>query len=131
MKVGALGNVVFEVSDRVVKTFQKYERGGSARLQTHARQGREALVEYTGADPENVAMTFFLSRRLGVDPQFDMNRVANSCRDGNLLTLMIGTMKIGDQWLIKNYKFTGERYDGHGDLTDVTVNVQLVGYGRR
>lgn len=130
MKVGALGDIVFEVSDERIKTFTKYERSGSARLQTHNVLGQTGLVEYSGADPETVSLTFFLSRRLGVDPQFDLNRVMGYCRSGRLLYLHLGTFLIGDKWVIKSYKITGERYDRHGDLTDATVTVALTEYRR-
>lgn len=131
MKVGCLGDIVFQVSDDVIKTFQKFEHSGSARLSTHNLQGRRGVVEYTGADPETVSLSFRLSKYLGVDPYFDLHRVENYCREGVALRLMIGTYQVGDRWLIKSFKYTGERFDGRGDLIDASVSVSLLGYDRR
>lgn len=128
MIIGTLGDIVFEVSDGVIRTLQKMERSGSARISTHQLHGGRAVTEFTGTDPENVALTFRLADYLGVHPTDDMARIRRHVYKGTALRLVLGRMKYGERWLIKSYKFTTEHTDADGNPTDVSVSLTLTAY---
>ena len=66
--VGCLGDIVFTVSDRTIKTIDNVTWSGSARYATHQRHGTHALTEFTGLDPDKMSFDIVLSAYLGVDP---------------------------------------------------------------
>ena len=50
MIVGALGDVVFSVSSRTLKTISNFVWSGSARYATHDLHAGNSISEYTGTD---------------------------------------------------------------------------------
>lgn len=129
MKIGCLGEIIFEVSDKVVKTLQSATWGGSVSIHTHERHLDNSLQEFVSIDPDSFTFAMQLSAYLGVNPQEELNKIWNYERGGIAVSLTIGTKGYGkSRWLIKNHKIKMENYDKDGDLTSATVNVTLTEY---
>ena len=58
MIVGALGDVVFSVSSRTLKTISNFVWSGSARYATHDLHAGNSISEYTGTDLAKITLTF-------------------------------------------------------------------------
>lgn len=127
MKVGCLGDLVFEVSDTVIKTIRDASRSGSATIQTHQRHLMKPLPEFTGADADSFDFKIRFSAYLGADPNAELERLWSHMTNGVVLPLTIGTKSYGD-WLIKKLKTTMEYYDRRGNLTSADVTVTLTEY---
>ena len=129
MQIGYLGEVVFEVSEKTVKTFKEFEWGGSARIQTHNRHLDNALQEFVGIDPDTFSFSFTLSKYLGVDPMTDIAKIFTYERTGMPVPLVIGKRPYGKyKWLVKSHKAKGKRFDGEGNLVSADVSVSLTEY---
>ena len=64
----ALGNIVFEVSSRKVRTFRDLKRTHKARFATHNLIGNKPMLEYIGPDVAEITFTMQLSASLGINP---------------------------------------------------------------
>lgn len=131
MIVGALGEIVFEVSEKTVRTLNKFKWSGSARWATHERHLNNALTEFTGLDPDNINFSIYLSAYLGTNPQTDIARIFDYQRNGTPMPLTIGEKGYGKyRWVVKSHDTSAESWDGHGNLVSCTVSLKLLEYLR-
>ena len=111
MIVGALGDVVFSVSSRTLKTISNFVWSGSARYATHDLHAGNSISEYTGTDLAKITFDIQLLASLGVDP--------------------IGNHGYGRyRWTILSHKTKAEHYDGHGNIISATLSISLQEYLR-
>ncbi len=132
MKIGMLGDILFEVSDDVVRTIRNAQWSGSVRFSTHQRHLTDAKTEFTGINPDQMKFDIVLSAYLGVNPQTEISKIFKYERDGKTLPLVIGRKGYGKyRWTITQHQIKMEYYDGDGDLTQATVTVSLQEYLNR
>jgi len=119
MQVGCLGDIIFEVSNRVVRTLNSLNLSGSARISEHTRLGKKTLIEYNGSDPRKVSFNIILSADLGTNVLVEINKIIAHTERGTLLPLVIGRTSYGDfRWLINGY-------NTNVDVNDIAANPQL------
>ncbi|MGN0444253.1 MAG: phage tail protein [Acutalibacteraceae bacterium] len=126
MKVGVLGDIVFEVSDKAIKTFQKSEYSGAAKIQIHSRHGKVGLVEWTGRDPKTHELTFKVSKHLGATPEDDIKKIEKYVKEGTKLSLTIFKKKYGN-YLIQKYNVSEKDYDKKS-VSTADISVSLIEY---
>lgn len=128
-QIGCLGDIVFQVSSSIVKTFEKMQWEGSARYSEHKRHMTNTLTEFTGIDPDTVSFEMVLSIYLGVEPMGEFAKLWNYERNGKALTLVIGETCYGKyKWTVKSHKIKMQTHDKSGNLTGATVSVDLLEY---
>ena len=131
MVVGALGDVVFSVSSRYVKTLENFNWSGSARYSNHQLAAGNTVTEYTGCDPESITFDVTLSRYLGVSPMTEIQKITNYRVWGAALPLTLGSHVYGRyRWVIKSQKVKAETFDGHGNIMSATLSLTLQEYLR-
>ena len=129
MQVGALGNVVFQVSSDLIETLDNMTWSGSVRYGTHQRHLTHALTEFTGIDPDKITFDIFLSSYLGVTPMEEMIKIWNYERTGEAVPLTLGSKIYGKyRWTITSHKIKMQTFDGRGNVTSATVSVSLQEY---
>lgn len=129
MKIGCLGDIIFEVSDSTIRTIQDATWSGSASIQTHSRHLDNALQEFVGIDPDGFTFNIRISKYLGADPLVDIPKLFDYERTGTALPLVIGKKAYGkDRWLIKSHKSTLETFDREGNLVSANVSITLTEY---
>lgn len=129
MQVGVLGDIVFQVSSDVIKTFDNLQWSGSARYAEHNRHLTNALTEFTGIDPDAMSFDMDLSVYLGVDPMNELVKIWTHERSGKPLSLVVGERAYGKyKWTIKSHKIKMKTYDKRGNVTGVSVSVDLLEY---
>lgn len=129
MIVGALGEIVFEVSERVVRTAKDLSWSGAARIATHARHNYHSLTEYTGIEPDKYSLSMQLSKYLGTDPLTELRKLWKYEREGIPVTLVLGDHVYGkNKWLVSSHNTDMETFDQTGTVTACTVAVNLVEY---
>ncbi|MGN1117968.1 MAG: phage tail protein [Acutalibacteraceae bacterium] len=126
MKIGVLGDIVFEVSDKTLKTIQKNEYSGSAKTQTHSRPGKVGLVEWTGRDPESLELSFKVSKQLGANPEDDIKKIKKYVNEGAKLPLTILKKRYGT-FIIQKYTVSEKDYDKESVVT-ADISVSLIEY---
>ena len=129
--IGALGEVVFEVSSETVQTIKDMQWSGSAGWAVHSRHLEHALTEFTGLEPDQLSFSIYLSAYLGADVWAELGRIWDYERRGVPVTLVIGDHAYGKyRWSVVSHSVKGERYDREGNLTAATVSVKLQEYLR-
>lgn len=130
--IGSLGDLVFQVSAKQVRTFQDFTRNSSARWADHERQGAKQISEFLGADLDEITFTMRFDAALGVNPKQEMDRLLNMNRSGTVSTLIIGGTPIGTyKWSIRSVGQTWKTIDAMGRIINATVDVTLKEYVRR
>ena len=130
--IGALGDIVFEVSSAVVRTIADAEWQGNARYATHQRHLGNALTEFTGLDPDEMSFDIELSAYLGVNPMEEMVKLWTYQREGTPVPLTIGEHAYGKyRWSIVSHEMKLKAFDPEGTVILATVSVSLQEYLRK
>ncbi len=129
MIIGALGDIVFQVSSEMVETIDKMTWSGAARYAKHDRHLSNSLTEFTGLEPDAVSFDMVLSAYLGVDPYPELVKIWQNERTGKTLTLVIGDKTLGKyRWTIEKHQIKMQTFGKDGKLTAATVSVSLLEY---
>lgn len=127
--VGCLGDIVFTVSDKTVRTLDNWKWSGSARYAVHQRHMVRPLTEFTGVDPDEITFEMTLLKELGVDPLEEVVRIRWYERNGTALPLTIGQHAYGFyRWNIVSDEMTVKYTDHQGDIMGAVVTVTLQEY---
>lgn len=130
--IGALGDIIFEVSHDTVKTFDDMKWNSSAKYSTHERHLKDALIEYIGMQVESISFQIKLSVFLGVNPMDEIEKLLIAEREGKVMRLVIGSKAYGkNKWVIEKTTKNLERFSNKGDLTVAKITVSLKEYARR
>jgi len=130
-QIGCLGDIVFSVSAKTVRTIDNVQWSGSARYGEHQRHLTDTLTEFTGLDPDTISFDMVLSVYLGVEPQAELVKIWQYERTGKAVPLVIGDKTYGKyRWTIKSHRIRMQHYDKYGNLTGATVSVNLLEYLR-
>ncbi len=132
MILGCLGtDIVFNVSEDEVRTFENMSWTGSAKYAIHQRHGGNSLTEFIGIDPDNISFDMYLSAYLGENPMKTITKLFNEKRNATTMPLYIGTKYYGKyRWTISSIKIKAKNFDPYGDMTSATVSVSLQEYLR-
>ena len=76
MQIGCLGDIIFEVSDKVVRTIEDVTWSGSVSIHTHTRHLDNSLQEFVSIDPDSFKFSIMLSSYLGVNPMDEIVKIA-------------------------------------------------------
>ena len=130
--IGTLGDIVFSVSKRQVRTFENMVWEGSAQYAEHNRHLQDVLLEFTGTDPDTITFKMYFSAFLGVNPTAEIVKLLTAKRTGRILRLVIGSRAYGKhRWVITKTSKALERFDHEGNLIVARVTVSLKAYSRR
>lgn len=123
--------VVFQVSRDTVRTLSNWTWSGSARWATHERHDDNALTEFEGVDPDQIAFEVQLTAELGVNPMDELVRIWTYERKGTAVALTIGEHCYGKyRWSVLSHSTSMEVTDVDGNLYSATVKVKLQEYLR-
>jgi phage protein U len=127
--LGTFGDIVFEVSDERVKTFDGYNRQGQARYASHEVLGRKPILEYLGAALDQVSFSMKLNAGLGVNPVEELAKLRKMLNGGQAARLVIGGKPQGeDKWVLESLSETYDYLDNKGNVIVATVNLTLKEY---
>jgi hypothetical protein len=129
MPIGSLGDIVFEVSSREVRTFKDYKRTTKARYQSHEIIGLKPILEYIGPDGEEISFTMQFSVSLGVEPVDETNKIRELCEKGEAMYFVLGNETIGaNQWIIESVGESVDTIDNSGRVIVTQIDVTLKEY---
>lgn len=130
--IGSLGNTVFIVTSKEVKTFDNMKWDSSAKYAEHDRHLKDPLLEFTGNDADRITFTMFFSIFLGVDPLWEIGKLLETERKGIANFLVIGSKRYGrHKWVIKSISKDLENFDNKGRMMIAKVSISLVAYAER
>lgn len=128
--IGTLGkNIVFEVSDDVVLTFQNMTREVSGRWAVHEVAGTKPKAEFLGPGNQTVTLPITLSASLGVRPRAILEAVEGMVESGVAEYLIIGTAPVGkNPFRLTGSSETWDKLYSRGELAKATMTIALEEY---
>ena len=132
MKVGSLGDIVFEVRDDKIITPRNVKWTDTANFAEHSRHCSTTLVEYVGDKPDTITLLLKLSDYLGVKTMEQLKKLKAYKRSGKTLRLILGKKPYGRwKWVITKISVSMEYSDKRGNLTQADVKISLKEYIKR
>lgn len=134
MKIGYLGtgntskDVVFQVSDKTVKTFSNMKITKQANLTSHKIHGGKAVTELNGFDAGSATFDMVMSAFLGINPRTELKKLTDLFEKGTVCLLVLGDDIYG-KWLIKTVSQSIQYVYKDGTPTQIKTSVTLTEAG--
>lgn len=117
MVIGAFGDLVFEVSQLKILTFDGFKRTVKAKYTSHEIIGRPAVLEFVGRELEEISLTVKAMANLGVAPEEIALTLREMCQRGEPNYLIIGNVVYGEnEMVITDVTETVVYWDGKGGV---------------
>lgn len=127
--IGALGDVVFVVSDDTIRTFDNFERNTESRWATHDIHLAKPKSEYLGPGLDTISFSMRFDVAYGINPRKEMDALVELARSGKAVPLVIGGKGLGvNLWKIKSLKQRWIHVDNRGNVLVGEVEVELEEY---
>ena len=127
--LGSLGDVVFEVSDKKVKTFRDFQIQRTAKYTEHAIHGRKGLLEFTGFSAATASLNIRLDAGLGVNPQEELDTLREIFTKHEAIPFILDGEPQGDNlWVLESIDENFEIIDNHGTFIAIEVGLKLKEY---
>lgn len=130
-EIGTLGDIVFKVSQKTVKTFEDLQIESKTNYAKHTRHNKKPLLEFQYNDTDTASFSMYLSAFLGVNPLKEMNKIDKYREKGKILPLIIGGKKYGSKWVIVNDSKGYKKFDNKGNLLIAEIKISLEEYPER
>ena len=128
-KLGAFGDVAFQVSSDRVLTFDKYKRTTKHNFAEHKVHNRQPVLESVGGELEEISMTILLHTSLGVDPREESEMLRTMCKNAEPNDLIIGTEAInGTRFVITEISEDSTVWSPLGILMESKLTIKLKEY---
>ena len=101
MVIGSWGDLVFEVSGTIAKTFQEFTEKSSGRWAEHETINTAPLSEFLGPGLDELEMTIIFTTMLGVNPHESYEDLRTAVRKGEYNPLILDGIPLSDNsWRI-------------------------------
>lgn len=130
-QIGSLGDVVFTVSSKLIRTFDELSRSASPRWANHDTHLQKPKSEFLGPGLDTISFTVHFDARLGVDPRKEADRMINLAQKGKPVPFAIGGKKLGTYlWKLTNVEQGWTRVDNRGAALVIEVSISLEEYAK-
>ena len=127
--VGSLGEIVFDVSESQILTFDGLSFQHSAKYTEHAIHGRKGLLEFTGFSATTMSMTISLNSSLGINPKDEFERLKEIFYNHEAVLFILNGEPQGDNlWVIENMTEKREDISRIGIANFIEVSLSLKEY---
>jgi phage protein U len=132
MKVGAFGDVTFEVSDTVMRTFRDFQKTVPARWAVHNILGHEPVAEFVGPGQREISLPVTLNALFlgGKSIEEEIEVLEKMADEGTVGVLVIGEQILGKYYL-DNVGEAVSHFGGKGEFTHAEVTLSLKYYAER
>ena len=128
-QLGSLGDVVFEVSEETVRTFDEFVQTSAGRWVVHEPIKSQPKTEFLGPAQGQIEFTIRLSAALGVDPRDEKKRIEKMAREGKHAPLMIAMEPISNcHWYVERCETTYIWVNGQGQLEYADMHLTVREY---
>lgn len=127
--IGYLGDVVFVVSEKTLRTFNEFTRSSASRWAKHEVLGKKPLTQWIGPGLDTVSFTMRFDARYGINPRKELDRLTTLEREGKALPLEIGGKGVGvGLWVITSLEQSWSNIDHIGNILVAMANISLEEY---
>lgn len=129
-QIGNLGSlIVFEVNSNKVLTFDKMQRTVKGRWTQHDVIGKKPVLEYLGAEKQQITLPIFVTIMHGVEPRDIIEKIERAAENGETFTFVIGGKKVGEnKWVIESVSETWGEVFANGKLLSAHLTLTLSEY---
>lgn len=125
-ETGHFGDIVFQVSADVVKTWDKLRRSRKASFAEHEVAEGKARLEFTGVGLEEIDFEVRLDARF-VNPAKEAKALDEALQAGEPRPLVLGGRPLG-KYVLQDVSERAQRTDGQGRIMVSTVKLRLREY---
>lgn len=129
MTVGSLGDVVFYVNDKHVKTIQSMSWKIAISYSEHKMHRKKSLLEYTGQSPEEIEISADFSAFLGVNPLKQIKKLKKQAVNRSVVPFVLGTDVIMSACVITDISPAADMFYLDGTMIKATVKIKIKEYG--
>lgn len=128
-RIGAFGDLLFEVSYFKILSFDKWQRTTKHRYATHNIMNYKPKLESVGKDLETISLEILFHTGLGVDPRTETEKLRTMCNNGEVNYLIVGAEVIGNcLFVIEEVSEAVEHWSGTGQILTSRVTVKFKEY---
>lgn len=128
-KLASFGDIVFEVSDDKVLTFDQFTRTTEPRWVDHKILYEKPDLEFEGAGTDTISLRILLRAELGVNPEEQMAKIREFARRGKKALFIRGNKPVSvNYWVIKKAVETHKSIDQKGNVLTMEVELNLMEY---
>lgn len=129
MKIGSLGDIIFEVSPNKTMTPKDMERSGSARWNDHEIIGQKPKSEFSGPSLEDMRLTILLKAELGINPIKQIEKLRKMRDMGTVALFLLGGKPVSqNHWSLQRIVERHQNIDNKGNLLSAEVDIDLKEY---
>lgn len=129
MFIGTFGNVVFETSNDLVRTFKDMTRDTNVRLASHDIIGKKPVIEWIGPGTDTIKFSMQFNSILGVEPKDEEKKLRDMAQTGKVAHIIVGGEPISDyKFIIESINSSGRIYDRDGNLIKSMVDITVKEY---
>lgn len=128
--VASLGDIQFQVTNtKNIFTFDGYSRSSSTRISKHEVIGGKPVLEFMGADLQEISFEIKINAFWGHNPKKEINRLIKYCENGEVLTFCLAGEPVGDnKWLLTKVSESAEHFDIDGNIIYSKAQITLQEY---
>jgi len=129
MQIGTLGDIVFEVSDQTVRTFDELVQRTAGRWEVHQPIGAPVKPEFLGQEQGIIEFDIHLNAQLGINPREEKEKIEAMVSDGSHAPLMLGNRPITNHdWYIEQCETTLNHVDAMGLIHVAQIHLTIREY---
>lgn len=129
MFIGTFGNVIFETSNDLVRTFKDMTRDTNVRLASHDIIGKKPVIEWIGPGTDTIKFSMQFNSILGVEPKDEEKKLRDMAQTGKVAHIIVGGEPISDyKFIIESINSSGRIYDRDGNLIKSMVDITVKEY---
>ena len=127
--IGSLGDIVFEVAEKQILTFNDLQFQHSAKFTEHAIHGRKGLLEFTGFSASTASLTISLNVNLGINPREEFKALENMFNRHEAVPFILNDELQGDGlWVIESMTEKRDAITNKGQAQIIEVSLNLKEY---
>lgn len=127
--LGSLGDVIFEVADNHVLTFNELSFSRSANYTEHKIIGKSGILEFTGLNTGSCSITMIFDVSFGINPKSQVDELENMMQEHEANLFVLDGQLVGSgYWVIESLNETVEISDNFGGAHRISVNASLKEY---
>lgn len=129
MFIGTFGNVIFETSNDLVRTFKDMTRDTNVRLASHDIIGKKPVIEWIGPGTDTIKFSMQFNSLLGVEPKDEEKKLRDMAQTGKVAHIIVGGEPVSDyKFIIESISSSGRIYDRDGNLIKSMVDITVKEY---
>lgn len=130
-QIGSLGDVIFTVSSKLIRTIDDLTRSSAPRWTNHDVHLQKPKSQFIGPGLDTISFTIRFDARLGVEPRKEADRLINLAQKGKPVAFAIGGKKLGTYlWKLMNVEQGYTRVDNRGNVLVMDVTISLEEYAK-